>query len=762
MQIRRFVLVAVLSLVAVACSTEVLSRLGRSKDKSEETDGNARNLKKKRRPSPEGFGVETAGPQLTINQVGPQTCPKLPGTNGSLEERFYVPDGPARAYVDKNGTTRLIIPHLLTYAWTGKSLEDATLDCSAPVSISRQDPDPDKLDDQSWLWAVYRLPDGRAMALNHMEYHPRAHPGMYPQCPAMAGAFDADVCKWYSAITWSIAEDGVHFNSPPAPDHVAARAKVTGYPQPVEIGYSDHSNIMKNPEDGKYYVAVMPRGLYDSTEPGSLGSCMMRSDDLTNPASWKMFTDSGWDGDARGGTRCKNVLPPKGGFAPGSLTYSTFYKRFVYLTFAAPDGRDDGFYMFVSKNNELTEWTDPIQVLDARLPWGTNGQVVNSPMEQYPSFLPLTPTADNFDVMGEEAYLYWTRNRAQDVSGIRDVMRVKVRFLKDQEEIENPSDPMKGFYRVDGGGHYSNGVGYSCGIGSPEQLVACGWTAPFNDLPEYASHGSLEDQGQCQCGGVAGTTGVAGPPTTSGCYRIADAGYFSNGIGQSCTLLGPNLSANCGTADFNALPARDSHAPNVANGACILPTGCYRVGPGGFFSNGQGQSCPFLGSQMPGICGTGDFTALKDVPTHGGNIMNPACAGAEEQGGGSATPASPSPTTPAILAFGCYRIGPAGYFSNGGGQSCALLGPNLQANCGTSDFNALTARSDHGGNAENAACILPQGCYRIGGGGFYSNGQGASCAFLGSSMQAKCGTTDFNSLKSLPSHGGNHEDPACP
>lgn len=728
-------------------------------------------------PDVDNPGVQLEGKQIIIRQVTPKTClweeGKIPftvtgieagtgekiGTRpGSLEKMFYVPDGPAHAYLDQQGRTRLIFPHLLSYAFVGSSIEDVQLDCSDPIYVSNYNPDPNMLDSASWPWAVYRLPDQSVVSLLHMEHHAWAHPG---NCPPERSYF-TDACPWYSAITWAIARDGIHFTSPPAPSHVVARAPgVSGYPRrpPVGIGYSDHTGIMRNPKDGKYYVTSLTRGL---SSAGGTDLCMMRTDDLLNPASWKVLTGGTYSGSAVNGSTCDALMPT--GFVGGSLSWSTFYNKAVLLTFAHPPGRETGFYMLLAQDDELTRWSDPVLVMAAQLPWGNTGDTKNAPSQQYPSFVPKTPSATgNFDVLGEEAYLFYTRNFAGDITNLREIIRAPIRFTKGTGEIRNTVSPPLGIYRVAGGAWIGSAQGGRCSITSPAQLSACGWAQPFNELPEFKDHSNSQDDGQCTCG--RGPTFAQRPDGTlvTGCYRVGAAGFYSNASGQSCGFLGPFQRETCGgEADFAKLPERSDHGANALQGGCRLPKGCYRSGGAGFYANDAGKSCSFLDVQMAGICGTGDFFSLKELPSHGGNDFQGACAGSAAPNPPAAPPSQPA--QPQTLPQGCYRLADgSGYYANASGKSCALLGPHLAGNCGTADFNALTLRSDHGANQLQGACTLPQGCYRVGGGGYFANNAGKSCGLSGDpqQMQGICSTTNFFVLKELPSHGGNELQGAC-
>jgi hypothetical protein len=242
----------------------------------------------------------------------------------------------------------------------------------------------------------------------------------------------------------------------------------------------------------------------------------------------------------------------QGAFAPGSLSYSTFLGRFVYLTFGDVGGRH-GFYMFLAEDDTLTRWGAPILVVEVALPWGPDAGKLGRVAAAYPSFLDPAVGGANFDRIGETPYLYFVYG-----AGERRLARVPVRFLAGAP-VRNR---LEGFYRVGGGARYSNGYNQFCGIGSMEQLRAMGYAQPFENLASYPDDGVLEDAGIC--GAPKGT------PPPKGCYRIGGGGFYSNGIGQSCTTCPEQIQNHCGVsiAEFNALPPRADHGGNQHQGWC--------------------------------------------------------------------------------------------------------------------------------------------------------------------------------------------------
>ncbi|MBI5537004.1 MAG: hypothetical protein HY898_30060 [Deltaproteobacteria bacterium] len=566
-------------------------------------------------PTPQDWGVQMTGlgaPFTTITPMSPSACAALGQGAGTTDINFWTPDGPPRAWVDMQGATHLMSPHMLTYQFVGGSLDSVALNCSGYISKSDFDVDPAHNNDASWPWAPYRLPDGRLFVLYHHEYHGQSH-GTCTATPEPWG----ENC-WHPSLTFGIAQDASLPGNgaivrPASPNNVIAQWNGS---DPVGGGgFSDPTNIMLNPADGMYYMMALVRGLTKSDgywDP-VLRNCMLRTTDVTNPAQWTAWNGSAFVGPLNGGASCVDVTGQGQGnpSAPGSLVYSTYFNRVLYLTFGMrADGRQ-GFFVRAALNSELTQWSAPTIVLGVQVPWGPN----TTPMrvgDAYPSFLDPSAGAENFDRIGQSPYLYWVRTFLGDQTKLRrEIWRVPLQFYSGAPERDNR---VQGFFSVSGGGHYSNGQGSYCDISSMFQLDLCGYKDAFTALPDFIDPGADVHQSPnptCTCG-----------PNPMGCYRVGPAGYFANGQGASCPLLGCQMQMICGTTDFNSLPARQNTGGDQVNGACTNPPGCYHDGPGGYYSNGAGHSCPFLFSQMQGLCGTSDFNALP-----------PGCPGGDQVDG---------------------------------------------------------------------------------------------------------------------------------
>ncbi len=493
---------------------------------------------------PVGTAVRVIGGEEVLLRSDLYTFPHFNPNPGSNERRLWVPDGPPRAYVDVHGQTRLIIPHYLTYAFVGWGLNGVALNAGDVVSDSAQSNNWGTYNDATWPWSPWRLPDGRLAVINHQEYHCLAH-----------GTCSQD--RWYPSLTFSMAYDGKHIGTPSTGIVAKSAYPFIGDATVVSGAYSDPTNVLQQPINGHYYMVTM----FKTNNGAQIRNCVMRTNNILDPASWRVFDGAGYNGQPQNGVTCPDVMSHYGGsWAPGSLSWSYYLNRAVYLAFGDWNGRQ-GFWIRTSLNDDLTAWSAPSLVYEARLSWGDNGAYRGRPMNVYPSFLdPDAPSlgTSNYDRIGQSPYLYWVRTFGQETR--REVVRVRVRFEAGVPEIANR---MQGLYRIGGGGHYSNGVGTYCSIWSMEQLVGCGWGYDFWALPPFNDHGPNALQG-----GYSGRCTCGVPPVPFGCYRIGGGGFFSNGAGRSCPFLGGQMPALCGTTNFWALPARNDHGLNAVDGQC--------------------------------------------------------------------------------------------------------------------------------------------------------------------------------------------------
>ncbi len=326
-----------------------------------------------------------------------------------------IPDFPARAFRDDSGQVQMIASHFPVRRYIGPDLNNLTHECGI-VMESDGDPDPAAFNDAEWIGATY-TEDGKTIyAIIHNEYHGYEHPG---QCDTT----QEDVWCWYNSLTLAVSTDsGASYQHPVTPPgHLIAAYPEQYVPNTGAYGILHPSNIVKG-EDGYYYSMVSQVG------PRGAGAreCLMRTDDLSDPESWRFWDGAGFDGtfinpyteatDNTGAHLCKRL---KGNTrSTWSLTYNNYIDRYILLGIYGSE-RSYGFYYSVSE--DLIKWTPPVIFWD---PWAADSLTYTA--YAYPSLLDPDSESRNFETTGKTAYVYYTRfNSPAD----RDLLRIPVEFV---------------------------------------------------------------------------------------------------------------------------------------------------------------------------------------------------------------------------------------------------------------------------------------------------------------------------------------------
>jgi len=186
------------------------------------------------------------------------------------------------------------------------------------------------------------------------------------------------------------------------------------------------SNIVEHPTDGHFYMLTQ----FDDRRDGRSVqfTCLLRTDDLADPSSWRAWDGDGFDlsyagspygGDAPSAEDCWSVVaPPVGG-----LTWNTYLERFVAVASYAQFGTN-GHYLTTS--TDLLEWTRPVLIQAAEFVYTAD----DPPFEPYGTLIDPASESMSFDTTGEMPYLYFTR--INDMSTLDfDLVRVPLRITVD-------------------------------------------------------------------------------------------------------------------------------------------------------------------------------------------------------------------------------------------------------------------------------------------------------------------------------------------
>jgi hypothetical protein len=368
-----------------------------------------------RRPDPPGVRV-TVGDEVTVFDYSNDSC-----------DRLDVPDTPARAFRDADGTVNLLASHHVTRRATGPSLDELSHRC-AVVMASHQDPRPQHFDDREWIASVY-TPDGnRVAALVHNEYQGHRHPD---RCPSQSYRR----C-WYNSITLAVSEDGGRsFSHAAPPGHLVAALPERYLPDSGPQGVFSASNIVAGRGDGWFYAMFH----LESDDHGT-GTCVMRTRDPFDAGSWRAWDGEGFRLEFKDPYRddsedgfCEPVSRDQIGTMRHGLTYNTYLDRYLLVGPGSvwdPEREEQVPGIYLSTSEDLITWSARTLILEAELPW-TFECGEEAPVN-YPSLLDPDSPARNFDVSGRTGYLYFTRLNYRDCRQTldRDLIRVPVTLRK--------------------------------------------------------------------------------------------------------------------------------------------------------------------------------------------------------------------------------------------------------------------------------------------------------------------------------------------
>jgi len=237
----------------------------------------------------------------------------------------------------------------------------------------------------------------------------------------------------YMSITFAVSDDGGNtFEQPSAPDHLVATLPYPYLPDVPMVANWQPSNIIRHPQDGYYYALVQLDVIRPQEPNGMQGMCLMRNQNLDDPAGWRA-----WDGTAfemrfinpfldstsnPEDHRCVPVDLPTIGALSYSLTYNAYLGKFIALGHGV-NVNPPGFYY--SYSDDLIHWSPVMLLMEADLVQNTRWQ---TPYLAYPSLIDPGDTSRNFEISGQDPYLYFTRVNALSPALDFDLLRVRLHF----------------------------------------------------------------------------------------------------------------------------------------------------------------------------------------------------------------------------------------------------------------------------------------------------------------------------------------------
>lgn len=297
-------------------------------------------------------------------------CPPLPQRGCALSISrgcdCDIADAPLRLWRDAAGGLRALASVDLGsrgFAAPGPAgrLADLVHTCALYANSTRNESFADYASHE-WIHSSWRdeQDDRRLVALTHMEYHCDE-----PTCPYY-GTPLADADSWLTAVTLMASEDGgaSWAHARPAPAHVVAVPPFvwneTLGAAGITFGFRSPSNILKA-RDG-YYYATVTAGWGTSMLGQQAGACMLRTRDVTDPASWRAWGGAAFDVDLSVSPYAHPSLDPAQHICVPftnstymTLAWSTLYN--AYLLFGTTGG-DDGAGWSFALSDDLIAWRD--------------------------------------------------------------------------------------------------------------------------------------------------------------------------------------------------------------------------------------------------------------------------------------------------------------------------------------------------------------------------------------------------------------------
>lgn len=380
-------------------------------------------------PEPE---PEPEYPELELVVNGPEEM-VFDWTTDRCEDE-NIPDIAPRAFRDADGMVSLLVGADVTYRMVGPDLNNLQSDCSGPIFTSDTDPDPAMFNEGEWLGSVYTEDGQTIYAIVHNEYRGHLRSDVVPGlCPS--GDYLACLD---TSLTLAISTDGgasFHDAGEP-PDHLIATLPYQYEDESIPTGLRQPSNIIKGP-DGYYYVfsniADYPR---QGTPREYQRACVMRTDNLADPKSWRYWDGGGFNGvflnpyvDEVDADKLVCLGVDLQDLAPGlveGITYNTVLEKYIIVGISDDVAlREPYFGVYYSVSDDLIDWS-PRRLL---LVVPVNASVADNTNDlyyAYPTLMDPDSTSLTFDTSDDTMYLYIARLNAGGNSLDRDIVRYPV------------------------------------------------------------------------------------------------------------------------------------------------------------------------------------------------------------------------------------------------------------------------------------------------------------------------------------------------
>jgi len=369
-------------------------------------------------PQAQAVSVSILGPRETVFDYDTMRCTD-----------FDWPDIPVRAFRDSLNRIQLVTGQgsRPNNRMIGPDFDNLVRDCT-PILSNSNNPLPSEYDDAEWIAGTY-TPDGQTIyALVHSEYHGLAHAGY---------CGDEFVECRFNTITSAVSTDGGNsYTQPAPPGQLVASMPYRSVPGDGRYGYFSPSNIVQ--KDGFFYDMILVSVEYREQ---SSGVCLMRTQNLGDPKSWRAWDGEGFNvrfidpyrDSAQSVSRhvCEVLSPADLGQLNRSVVWSTFLNKWVVAGTEVkyePSFNQTirGFYF--STSDDLIHWSERQLIMEVKN--GAIWQCGDPDPAAYPSFIDPNSTDRNFATIGQNADLYFVTSRRENcmTTSKRDIKRVPIQF----------------------------------------------------------------------------------------------------------------------------------------------------------------------------------------------------------------------------------------------------------------------------------------------------------------------------------------------
>ncbi len=338
-----------------------------------------------------------------------------------------VPDMPVRPFVDAEGKVQANRSWPDNRRFRGADLDSIRPECEFTLK-SDLDRDPAHYNYKVWIQALY-TEDGKTIhAILHNEHN--------------CNDVGEDFC-WYQNMTYAVSTDGgATFQQPAPPDNFVAGLPYRFEPGAGVYGLIGGSNIIKG-KDGAYYMLALNKAYKENKQY----TCLLRTDDLSDPSSWRA-----WDGS---GFNMRFVNPyVEADFNPEehvcsavdgnsnnlgsmfeSLIYNTYLERYVVVSLSS--GNVDGITVwgiYYSTSKDLIHW-EPKKLL-VKMNLGSQSGPGTPDSAGYAVLLDPDSATRNFETADQSAYIYFTKqNYTSGIASLDfDLVRIPVEFFASEQD----------------------------------------------------------------------------------------------------------------------------------------------------------------------------------------------------------------------------------------------------------------------------------------------------------------------------------------